>query len=71
MISLNDSRAQLSEVLMGSRQRPSPCRARVWIVDRNLLIEQVAGRLTRNLTEQEWRRFFRDEPYRKTRADLP
>jgi WD40 repeat protein len=45
--------------------------ARVWIVDHGQLIEQAEGRLTRNLTEQEWRRFFRDEPYRKTRADLP
>ena len=45
--------------------------ARIWCADRSQLIEQVAGRLTRNLTQQEWRRYFRDEPYRKTREDLP
>ena len=44
---------------------------RVWCVDHGQLIEQAVGRLTRNLTRQEWRRYFRDEPYRKTRADLP
>ena len=45
--------------------------ARVWWADHGQLIEQAAGRLTRNLTRQEWRRYFRDEPYRKSRADLP
>ena len=45
--------------------------ARVWCADHGQLIEQAMGRLTRNLTQQEWRRYFRDEPYRKTRADLP
>ena len=45
--------------------------ARVWVGGRNQLIEQAERRLTRNLTQQEWRRFFHEEPYRKTRADLP
>ena len=45
--------------------------ARVWCADHSQLIEQAVCRLTRNLTRQEWRRYFRDEPYRKTRADLP
>jgi WD40 repeat protein len=45
--------------------------ARVWAVNHDLLIGQAVGRLTRNLSQQEWRRFFRDEPYRKTGADLP
>ena len=45
--------------------------ARVWYADHGQLIEQAVGRLTRNLTSQEWKRYFRDEPYRKTRADLP
>ena len=45
--------------------------ARVSCADRGQLIEQALGRLTRNLTQQEWERHFRDEPYRKTRADLP
>ena len=44
---------------------------RVWAVELGCLIEQAITRLTRNLTLQEWRRFFRDEPYRKTRIDLP
>jgi WD40 repeat protein len=46
-------------------------RVRVWIVERDQLIGQAADRLNRNLTRQEWRRYFHDEPYRKTRADLP
>ena len=46
-------------------------RVRVWIVERDQLIRQAADRLNRNLTRQEWRRYFHDEPYRKTRADLP
>jgi WD40 repeat protein len=45
--------------------------ARVWIVDHSLLIKQAEDRLTRNLTRDEWRRYFRDEQYRKIRADLP
>ena len=45
--------------------------ARVWYADHDHLIEQAMGRLTRNLTHQEWRRFFHDEPYRRTRSDVP
>jgi WD40 repeat protein len=45
--------------------------ARVWCADHGQLIEQALGRLTKNLTRREWRRYFQDEPYRKTRADLP
>ena len=56
-----------TRVATGSSDRS----ARVWCVDHGQLIEQAVGRLTRNLTRQEWRRYFRDEPYRKTRADLP
>jgi WD40 repeat protein/energy-coupling factor transporter ATP-binding protein EcfA2 len=44
---------------------------RVWAIELRGLIEQATARLTRNLSPQEWRRFFRDEPYRKTRTDLP
>jgi WD40 repeat protein len=44
--------------------------ARVWVVDRSQLIEQAKGRLTENLSEREWQRFFGNEPHRKTRADL-
>jgi WD40 repeat protein len=46
-------------------------RVRVWAVERDQLIRQAGDRLNRNLTRQEWRRYFHDEPYRKTRADLP
>ena len=53
-----------TRVATGSRDRS----ARVCCVDRGQLIEQAVGRLTRNLTKQEWRRYFRDEPYRKTRT---
>lgn len=45
--------------------------ARVWCTGPDQLIEQAASRLTRNLTEKEWKRYFGDEPYRKTRPDLP
>ena len=45
--------------------------ARIWIIEPGQLIEQAVTRVTRNLTEQEWRRYFGGEPYRKTRADLP
>jgi WD40 repeat protein len=45
--------------------------ARVWIIDRHQLIEQAAGRLARNLSPQEWRLYFRGDPYRKIRVDLP
>ena len=50
-----------TQVATGSDDRS----ARVWCADRGQLIEQAEGRLTRNLTQQEWRRYFRDEPYRK------
>jgi WD40 repeat protein len=43
--------------------------ARVWVVDNEDLMEQAEARLTKNLTDQEWRHYFRDDPYRKTRAD--
>lgn len=45
--------------------------ARVWYVDRSLLIEQALGKVTKNMTRQEWSRYFHDESYRKIRADLP
>jgi len=45
--------------------------ARVCCTDHGQLIKQAMGRLTRNLTQQEWKRYFADKPYRKTRADLP
>jgi len=45
--------------------------AQVWVADCEGLLRQAEARLTRNMTAQEWRRYFRDEPCRKTRADLP
>jgi WD40 repeat protein len=44
---------------------------RIWLVNCDGVIEQAEERLIRNLTHREWRRYFRNEPYRKTRADLP
>jgi WD40 repeat protein len=35
------------------------------------LINEACARLNRNLTQQEWRQFFPDEPYRKTCPNLP
>jgi len=43
---------------------------RVWCVDRAQLIEQAMSRLTRNLTREEWTRYFSGQPYRKTQVDL-
>jgi WD40 repeat protein len=43
---------------------------RVWCLDHSQLIEQAMGRLTRNLTRQEWSRYFHDAPFRKTRSDF-
>ena len=56
-----------TRVATGSSDRS----ARVWVADRDQLIKQAEVRLTRNLTQHEWRRYFGDEPCRKTRADLP
>ena len=42
------------------------CSVRVWVVDRDRLIEQAEGRLTRDLTQQEWQRFFPGKPYQST-----
>jgi WD40 repeat protein len=54
----------------GTQLASSDDSARVWCVDHSQLIEQALGRLTRNLTRQEWSSYFHEEPYRKTRADL-
>jgi WD40 repeat protein len=35
------------------------------------LINEACTRLNRNLTQQEWRQYFPDEPYRKTCPNLP
>jgi WD40 repeat protein len=45
--------------------------ARVWVANCEQLIRQAEDRLTRNLTQREWQRYFRDEPYRRARANLP
>jgi WD40 repeat protein len=45
--------------------------ARLWPASQHRLVEQAAARLTRNLTEHEWKRYFPGQPYRKTRGDLP
>jgi WD40 repeat protein len=43
----------------------------IWSIKKSHLVEQATQRLTRNLTEHEWRRYFRNQPYHKIRADLP
>jgi WD40 repeat protein len=45
--------------------------ARVWPVEPGQVLRQAEQRLTRNLYEREWRRYFPDTPYRKTQPDLP
>jgi WD40 repeat protein len=42
--------------------------ARLWTLDLNLLIEQAHERLSRDLTEVEWRRHFRDRPWQSVRT---
>jgi WD40 repeat protein len=39
---------------------------RVWAVQPEILIEKARSRVTRNLDEKEWKRYFGDEPYRNT-----
>jgi WD40 repeat protein/energy-coupling factor transporter ATP-binding protein EcfA2 len=41
-------------------------RVQVWVIDRDRLIEQAESRLTRDLTEQEWRRLFPNARYQNT-----
>jgi hypothetical protein len=43
----------------------------VWPLGTETLVREACARLTRNLTEPEWRRYLLDEPYRKTCPDLP
>lgn len=43
---------------------------KVWEVSAEALVEQARARLTRNLTEEEWRRYMPGEPYRQFRDDL-
>jgi hypothetical protein len=44
---------------------------RVWLWRPEDLIAQACARLTRNMTLEEWVRYFRGEPYRCTCPDLP
>jgi WD40 repeat protein len=45
--------------------------ARIWLVNHDAVIKQAEERLIKNRTHREWQRYFRSEPYRKTRTDLP
>jgi hypothetical protein len=45
--------------------------ARVWLWCTQDLIELACLRLTRNLTQEEWKQYLPGEPYRKTCPDLP
>jgi hypothetical protein len=45
--------------------------ARVWLWRAEDLIDLACSRLTRNLTQAEWRQYLGDEPYRKTCENLP
>jgi hypothetical protein len=40
--------------------------SRVWLLQPADLIDVACARLTRNLTEDEWRGYFGDKPYRPT-----
>lgn len=43
----------------------------VWLWKTDDLQAEACRRLTRNLTEDEWRQYLGDEPYRKTCQNLP
>jgi len=43
----------------------------VWLWKTDDLQAETCKRLTRNLTEDEWRQYLGDEPYRKTCQNLP
>jgi WD40 repeat protein len=43
----------------------------LWDVSQASWQSLACGRANRNLTEEEWRQFFGDEPYRLTCPDLP
>ena len=44
---------------------------RVWLWRPEDLIAQACGRLSRNMTLEEWEMYFRDQPYRCTCPNLP
>ncbi len=44
---------------------------RVWWWQPEDMIDLACGRLTRNLTREEWRQYLGDEPYRATCPNLP
>jgi len=45
--------------------------AGVWLWQPEELIGEAESRLTRNLTQEEWKQYMGDEPYHKTCPDLP
>jgi WD40 repeat protein len=45
--------------------------ARVWLWRPETLIAEACARLTRNLTQEEWRQYMGEKPYHKTCANLP
>jgi WD40 repeat protein/ABC-type Fe3+/spermidine/putrescine transport system ATPase subunit len=45
--------------------------ARLWLWRSEDLLIEAQGRLTRNLTQAEWQQYLGEEPYRRTRPDLP
>jgi WD40 repeat protein len=45
--------------------------ARLWLWRRDDLLAEACARLTRNLSQDEWRQFLGAEPYRKTCPELP
>ena len=44
--------------------------ARLWLWQPKDLIAEACARLTRNLTQEEWRQYLGAEPYRETCANL-
>lgn len=45
--------------------------AGIWLWRPEDLIFDAQRRLTRNLTQEEWKQYLGDEPYHRTRLDLP
>jgi WD40 repeat protein len=44
---------------------------RLWVPVLDDPVAEACARVTRNLTQEEWHQYLRDEAYRKTCPDLP
>ena len=62
-VAFSPDSAQIATVSEGS--------AWVHALAADLVVEQALARMTRNLTPEEWQRYFPEEPRRRTHPGLP